>query len=150
MVEDLNYHLECHAYENLLAVQGLTDHVTFSTHEREGTLETVISDLQEDTLHSHQLGFVGSSDHHGVLTQVNVGVALDEATNCTVWLWNKANWTSLRRDLRHMESVTVLQGGAESKARALTSRLLALQRRHVLHQKYTTRPTDQPWLGYRC
>ena len=150
VVGDLNHHLERHAYESLLTVQGLTDHVTFPTHERGGTLDPVISDLQEDTLQCHQLGLVGSSDHHAVLTQVDVGVARDEATTRTVWLWDKADWASLRRDLRHTEWVTVLQGGAESKARALTSRLLVLQRRHVPHRKYTTRPTDQPWFGYRC
>ena len=147
VVGNLNYHLERHAYESLLTIQGLTYHVTFPTHERGGTLDPVISDLQEDTLQCHQLGLVGCSDHHAALTQVDVGEARDEATTCTVWLWD---WASLRRNLRHTEWVTVLQGGAESKARALTSRLLIFQRRHVPHRKYTTRPTDQPWFGYRC
>ncbi|MPC43636.1 hypothetical protein E2C01_037288 [Portunus trituberculatus] len=32
--DDLNHHLERDAYENLLEVQGLTDDVTFPTHER--------------------------------------------------------------------------------------------------------------------
>ena len=31
--------LEQSTYENLLMVQGLTDHVTFPTHERGGILE---------------------------------------------------------------------------------------------------------------
>ncbi len=53
--------------------------MTFPTHERSGTLDPVISDL-EDTLSCHQLGLVGSSDHHAVLTQVDMGVARDEAT----------------------------------------------------------------------
>ena len=39
---DLNHHLEWDAYENLLKVQGLTDHVTFPTHERGETLNPVI------------------------------------------------------------------------------------------------------------
>ena len=150
MVGDLNYHIEQHAYKNFLAVHGLTDHVIFPTHERGGTLDPVISDLQEDTLRCHQLGLVGSSDHHAVLTQVDVSVARDEATTRTIWLWNKADWASLRRDLCHTSWTTVLQGGAESKARVLTSRLLALQRQHVPHRVYTSRPTDQPWFGYRC
>ena len=150
VVGDLNHHIEQRTYENLLAVQGLTDHVTFPTHERGGTLDPVISDLQEDVLNCHQLGLVGSSDHHAVLTQLDVGVARDEATTRTVWLWDKADWTSLRRDLRHTGWVTLLQGGAESMAHALTTHLLALQRRHVPHREYTTRPTDQVWFGYRC
>ena len=67
-----------------------------------------------------------------------------------IWLWDKTNWTSLRPDLRHMEWVTVLQNGKENKARALISRLLAFKKCHVPHRKYTTRPTDQSWFGYRC
>lgn len=45
---DLNAHIEEAASENLLAVQGLTDHVNFPTDERGGTLNPVISDLGED------------------------------------------------------------------------------------------------------
>ncbi|KAK4288461.1 hypothetical protein Pmani_038511 [Petrolisthes manimaculis] len=150
VVGDLNHHLEQQAYENLLDVQGLIDHVTFPTHERGGTLDPVISDLQEDTLCCHQLGPVGSSDHHAVLTKVNVGVARDEATTRTIWMWDKADWLSLRRDLQQTPWTTLLQGGSESMARAFTSHLLALQNRHVPHRSYTTRPKDQPWFGYRC
>ena len=76
IVGDLNHHLERDAYENLLEVQGLTDHVTFPTHERGGTLDPVISDYQEDGLQCHQLELVGSSDHHAVLTQMDVNVAV--------------------------------------------------------------------------
>ncbi|KAG0713638.1 hypothetical protein GWK47_015765 [Chionoecetes opilio] len=122
MVGDLNHHLEQHAYESLLTVQGLTDH----------------------------LGLVGSSDHHAVLTQIDIGVARDEATSRTVWLWDKADWASLRRDLSHTAWGALLRDGADNMLRALTSRLLALQRRHVPHRDYTTKPTDQPWFGYRC
>ena len=150
VVGGLNHHLEQHAYESLLTVQGLTDHVTFPTNERGGTLDPVISDLQGDTLCCHQLGLVGSSDHHAVLTQIDIGVARDEATSRTVWLWDKADWASLRRDLSHTAWGTLLRDGAENMSRALTSRLLALQRRHVPHRDYTTKPTDQPWFGYRC
>ena len=81
---------------------------------------------------------------------MHVDVARDEAIICTIWLWNKADWASLRRDLSHTPWVTLPQGGAERGALALTSHLLALQRRHVPHRNYTTRQTDQPLFGYRC
>ena len=45
VVGDLNHHLKQGAYENLLTVQGPTDHVTFPTHKRVGTLDPVITDL---------------------------------------------------------------------------------------------------------
>ena len=95
-------------------MQDLTDYVTFPMHKRGGTLNSVISDFQEDTFRCHQLGLVGSSDHHAVLTQVDVGVARDEAISRTVWLWDKADWKSLRHDLRHMLWETLLQGEADS------------------------------------
>ncbi|XP_063875034.1 uncharacterized protein LOC135108190 [Scylla paramamosain] len=150
LVGDLNHHVEHDAYENLLTVQGLKDHVTFPTHERGGTLDPVISDLEEDTLSCHQLGLVGSSNHHAVLTQVDMGVARDEATTRTVWLWDRADWGSLCRDLRRTDWPSILQGGAEVQARAFTSHLLALQEQHVPHREFVARPTDQPWFGYRC
>ncbi|KAG0725103.1 hypothetical protein GWK47_039250 [Chionoecetes opilio] len=106
VVGDLNHHLEQHAYENLLTVQGLTDHI-------------------------------------------DIGVARDEATSRTVWLWDKADWASLRRDLSHTAWGTLLRDGADNVSLALTSRLLAIQRRHVSHRYYTTKPADQPWFGYR-
>ena len=150
IVGDLNHHLEQGAYENLLTVQDLTDHITFSTLEKGRTLDPVISDLQEDTLRCHQLGLVDSSDHHAVLTQVDLEMARDEATSCTIWLWDKADWKFLRRDLKHTAWETLLQGAANNMSRALTSRFLALQRVHVPYREYITRPTDQPWFGYRC
>ena len=35
-------------------------------------------------------------------------------------------------------------------SRALTSRLLALQRSHIPQRECITRPTDQSWFGCRC
>lgn len=99
IVGDLNQHMEGAGYENLLTVQGLTDHVTFPTHERGGTLDPVISDLGEGRVMCQQLGPFGSSDHHAILTRADVGVARDEATSHTIWLWDRADWPSLKRDL---------------------------------------------------
>ncbi len=150
LVGDLNHHPEPNAYENLLTVQGLKDHVTFSTHDWGGTLDPVISDLEEHTRSCHQLGLMGSSDHLAVLTQVDMGVARDEATTRTVWLWDRVDWGSLRRDLRRSDWPSILQGGVEVQARAFTSRLLALQEQHVPHREFVARPTDQTWFGCRC
>ncbi|MPC26720.1 hypothetical protein E2C01_019867 [Portunus trituberculatus] len=83
IVGDLNPHLKRDGYKNLLEVQGLTDHVTFPTHEQGGTLDPVISDYQ-DGLQCHQLGLMGSSDHHAVLIQLVMGVVQDKATTRTI------------------------------------------------------------------
>ncbi|KAK4290453.1 hypothetical protein Pmani_036646 [Petrolisthes manimaculis] len=150
IVGDLNHHMEGAAYENLLTVQGLTDYVTFPTHERGGTLDPAITDLGEDTVTCHQLGQVGSSDHHAILIKTEVGVAREEAVSRTIWLWDRADWSSLRKDLQRTDWSAILTGCADEKARAFTERLKSLQRQHVPHRQYTSRPTDQPWFGYRC
>ncbi|KAG0720249.1 hypothetical protein GWK47_048890 [Chionoecetes opilio] len=90
------------------------------------------------------------TDHVTFPTHIDIGVARDEATSRTVWLWDKADWAFLRHDLSHTAWGTLLPDGADNMSRALTSRLLALQRRHVPLRDYTTKPTDQPWYGYRC
>ena len=150
IIGDLNHHLEQAAYESLLAVQGLGDYVTFPTHERGGTLDPVITDLQEGVVNCEQLGSVGSSDHYAVLTRLDVGVTREEAVSRTIWLWDRADWPAMRRDLSQTDWASLLSGGAEEKTRALTTHLLNLQERHVPHRCYTTKPTDQPWFGYRC
>lgn len=33
------------------------------------------------------------------MTQVNMGVAEDDASSCTISLWEKADWASMCRDL---------------------------------------------------
>ncbi|MPC35274.1 hypothetical protein E2C01_028694 [Portunus trituberculatus] len=149
IVGNLNDHLERDAYENLLEVQGLTDHVTFPTHERGGTLDPVISGYQADSLQCHRLELMGSSDHYVLLTQLDVGVAQDEATTRTIWLWNKANWAPLHRELSHTPWATLLQGGTESgETLALTSHLGTLERRHAPHRKYAT--ITMVWLSLPC
>ena len=42
-----------------------------------------------------------------------MGVARDEATSHTVWLWDKADWESLRRDLRHTAWETTAGRGGQ-------------------------------------
>ncbi|KAG7162930.1 RNA-directed DNA polymerase from transposon X-element-like 3 [Homarus americanus] len=93
--EDLSYYLVQDSYDNLLAVQGLVDHVDFSTIIHEGLRDPVISDLQDDSVRCHQLGQVGSSDQYAVLSQVMLGVARDEASTRTIWLWDHADWSSM-------------------------------------------------------
>ena len=150
IVGDLNHHLEQAAYEGLLAVQGLVDFVTFPTHERGGSLDPVITDIQEGLVNCVQLGPVGSSDHYAVLTQLDVSVAREEAVTRTNWLWERADWPAMKRDLSQTNWASLLSGGAEEKARAFTTHLLNLQEQHVPHRRYTSKPTDQPWFGYRC
>ena len=64
----LNHHQEQAAYESLLNVQGLTDYVSFSTYVRGGTLDPVITNVQNGGVECHQLGTVGTSDYYAAMS----------------------------------------------------------------------------------
>ena len=150
IVGDLNFHLEQQAYENLVSVQGLVNHVTFPTHERGGLLDPVLSDLPEANIRCQQLDKVGSSDHHAVLTHIHLPAAREGAVPRTIWMWDKADWPSLRQALHTTDWEALLIGDVEEKTRLLTSTLLALQSQFVPHRMYLTKATDPPWFGIRC
>ena len=103
IVGDLNHHMEGAAYGNLLTVQKLTDYVIYTTYERGGTLDPSITDLSEGTVTCHQCGLLGSSDHHAILIKTDVGVAREEVISRIIWLWDRADWFSLRRDLQRTD-----------------------------------------------
>jgi len=150
IVGDLNFHMERDAYNNLLAVQGLVNHVTFPTHERGGLLDPVVTDLPEVSIRCEQLGPVGSSDHFAVLSQVELQTAREDAIPRTIWLWDRADWPSMKQDMETTDWEALLVGDADAKARALTTRLLALQQQHVPSRVYLSRPGDPAWFGFRC
>ncbi|XP_050698030.1 uncharacterized protein LOC126985992 [Eriocheir sinensis] len=150
VVGDLNFHLEQGAFDNLLTVQGLVNHVTFPTHERGGLLDPVLSDLPEASLRCQQLGPVGSSDHYAVLARVELTTEREDAVPRTIWLWERADWPSMRHAVEDTDWVTLLDGDAEAKARALTTKLLALQQEYVPSRVYLARPSDPAWFGFRC
>ena len=150
IVGDLNFHMEQDAYNNLLTVQGLANHVTFPTHERGGLLDPVITDLPEASIRCQQLGPVGSSDHFAVLSQVELLAAREDAIPRTIWLWDRADWPSMKQDMKNTDWESLLVGDTDAKARALTTRLLALQQLHVPSRDYLSRPGDPAWFGFRC
>lgn len=63
VVDDLNIHLVRGAYEGLLALQRLMNHV------QGGLLDQVVMDLDDDVITYSQVGQVGVSHHYVVLTR---------------------------------------------------------------------------------
>ncbi|KAK3848873.1 hypothetical protein Pcinc_044353 [Petrolisthes cinctipes] len=124
-------------------VRGLRTNIGDLTHNFILRHRTDIAVVTETWLTSE----VGSSDHHAILTKTEVGVAREDAISRTIWLWDRADWSSLRRDLQRTDWGAILTGSADAKARAFTERLKASQHQHVPHRQYTSRPTDQPWFG---
>lgn len=124
IVGDLNFHMEQDAYNNLLETQGLTNHITLPTHEQGGLLDLVKTDLPNTSIHCQQLGPVGSSDHFAVLSQVELLTAREAAIPRTIWLWDKANWSSMKQDMENTDWEALLVGDTDTKACVLTTRLL--------------------------
>ena len=150
IVGDLNYHLVQSAYDDLLSVQGLVDHVDFPTHILGGILDPVISDLDDETITCTQQGQVGTSDHFAILSSVRLAPARDEDIQRKIWLWDQADWPSIRRDIASTDWDDLLSGDTNQKSTFLTNHLIKLQEKYVPARVYISKADDQPWFGYRC
>ena len=150
IVGDLNQHLVNRAFTELITVHGLNNHVDFATHERGGSLDPVLTDLPGDSVQCYRMDKVGSSDHHAVLCEIGLNPACEEGSQRTIWLWDKANWQEIRRELASTDWAAAFTGDVNENVEALTSTLLSAQAQHVPHKTYTAEPRDQPWFGYRC
>ena len=150
IVGDLNQHLVQVAFDELLTVHGLMNHVDFPTHISGSSLDPVISDLRPDIVSSSQMRTVGSSDHFAVYTQVKTAVEREEGTTRTNWLWDKGDWDNIRADLDKIKWDDVLCGNVDTQVANLNNILLSLQRRYIPSQTYKIKPGDQPWFGYHC
>lgn len=150
IVGDLNQHLIQATFDELTVVHGLVNHVDFPTHIRGGSLDPVLTDLSEGTVQCQPLDSIGTSDHLAVLSHVRIAAALDECSQREIWLWDHADWTSVRDKLRNTVWDSFLTGNVNHDTEKLTSYILNLQQEHVPSHVYRTRPEDQPWFGYRC
>ena len=147
---DLNQHLVNQAYVELKSVHGLTNHVTFPTHVRGGSLDPVMSDLPGDTVQCLQLHRIGSSDHNAVLTKIGLNPFFEEDRQRILWLWERADCSAMKQDLTSTDWDAALNGDVDHNVSAITTILLDAQARHIPHRTYTADPRDQPWFGYRC
>ncbi|KAG0724157.1 hypothetical protein GWK47_041233 [Chionoecetes opilio] len=150
IVGDLNQHLVARAFEELLTVYGLTNHVTFPTNISGSSLDPVTSDLPEGVVTCRPLGAVGSSDHLAVLSTIHVAGLRDVPKKRTNWLWGKTNWEGLQDALRHTPWNNFLTGDVDTQVRSFTSTIHSLQRRYVSTHTFTVKPLDRPWFGYNC
>ena len=150
IVGDLNQHLVQRAFNDMMAVHGLTNHVNFPTHELGGSLDPVVTDLPDSDIACRPLDRVGSSDHFAVMTNVNLNAALEEGTERMTWIWRHADWETIQRKLGLTDWDEMLTGDVNEDNDIITSHILSLQYDHIPHCVYTTKPGDPPWFGYRC
>ena len=56
----------------------------------------------------------------------------------------------MREDINQTDWEALLTGSIDHQVGAFTNRLISLQSKYVPCQTFKSRPTDQPWFGYRC
>nr|XP_027209302.1 uncharacterized protein LOC113802849 [Penaeus vannamei] len=71
---DLNQYLVATAFDNLLTVFGMHNHVDFPTHISGSSLDPVLSDFPESLVQCSALGNVGTSDHTAILTNIQTAL----------------------------------------------------------------------------
>ena len=147
---DLNQHMVQHAFNTLLVVYNLHNHVTFPTHRSGSSLDPVATDLPRHSIQCFPLDFVGTSDHVAVLTKIQFRRPTEETTTRTLWRWEAANWDALRAALRNTDWGEVLRGDVNQQVQRLSELLHALQLSWVPHSNHTTKASDQPWFGPQC
>ncbi|MPC23015.1 hypothetical protein E2C01_016050 [Portunus trituberculatus] len=91
IVGDLNHNIVLRVFTELTVVQGLHNHVDFPTHQRGGSLDPMLTDLAGDSVQSHPMDFVDTSDHLAVLSTINLAPACEEDHHRTIWLWDQAD-----------------------------------------------------------
>ena len=92
IIGDINQNTVREAFNTLLVVHNLHNHVTFPTHSSGSSLDPVVTNLPPNTTRCSSLGFVR-----------------------TLWRWEKANWQALRAFLRGTNWVDVLCGDTEGR-----------------------------------
>ncbi|XP_050691050.1 uncharacterized protein LOC126982782 [Eriocheir sinensis] len=150
IVGDMNQHMVSRAFTELTVVHGLTNHVTFPTHVRGGSLDLVLTGLPGDSVYCRPLERIGSSDHNAVLTELGLNPSREEARQRVIWLWQRADWQAMKRALAGTDWDATLRGDVDHNVSAFSATLLQPQRQHVPHRAYKADPRDQPWFGYRC
>lgn len=150
IVGDFNQHIGIWASTELIAVQGLHNHVDFPTHQREGSLDPVLTDLTIDNVQCRPLDFMSTSDHLAILTTITLSQACEEYHSKTIRQWDHADWNAVIRALGELDWDAVFTGEPHQDVTTFTTTLLELQQEHVPQSTYITSPKDQPWYGYRC
>ncbi|XP_063881678.1 uncharacterized protein LOC135111930 [Scylla paramamosain] len=92
IIGDLHQNTVREAFNTLMVVHDLHNHVTFPTHRSGSSLDPVVTDLPSDTIQCSSLDFVGTSDHVAVLTRISFKRPREECHTRTLWRWEKDRW----------------------------------------------------------
>ena len=137
-------------FNNLLSIHNIVNHVDFPTHISGSSLDPVISDMGFSRLKCSPLGYVGSSDHTAVLSEISFNRPKAEKFTRRLWKWRSADWGGLSAHFHSTDWDFVLDGCIESQVETFTKIIHEAQVRFVPSSEYEQRTSDQPWFGERC
>lgn len=101
-------------------------HASFLTHERGGSLDSILSDFLETNIQCKQLDQVHSSYQCAILGNIKLNIEKESAVPWTIWLWERADWPAMKNAMDNTDWETFLVGYTDDKARYFTNKLLAL------------------------
>ena len=77
------------------------------------------------------MGYVGSSDHIVVLSEISFIRPRSEKFKRRLWMWNDADWLALSAYLKSVNWNSVLQGPIEDQVTSFTKLILDAQTRYT-------------------
>ena len=133
---------------------GLEERVRKPTRG-ENLLDLVLTDLHGEVQCTVQPKL---ADHQAVLVNVQLNLPKTVTVQREYWLFNKADWTALQRDLEAVDWDQVLFEGeneatpelADEAVERFTNFVLTSARKHVPSKTCSVRKSTHPWLNDRC
>jgi len=90
------------------------------------------------------------ADHKGVMTTLPLPEVLESIVSREVWMLKKADWRSLKHELRSYDWTCLDKGTAEEALDHFMEALWLLLVKHIPRKKIETRKCTHPWLNDRC
>ena len=113
-------------------------------------MDPVLSDLSENFISCVSLRSVGSSDHYATLTNISIENIRETPVFKTIWLWDKGNWNGFRTALENIDWDSMPKDSVDDHVEYFTNIITQLTKKYIPYRTYKSKPSDQPWFGYRC
>ena len=86
------------------------------------------------------------ADHAILLAHLNLSIPQTVVQKRKVWMYTKANWEELKRELLHIDCSFLADRGASEGAVKLTTSILECVERQIPSKMICTRKKSHPWL----
>ncbi len=112
-------------------------------------LDLVLSDLASG-IRCHVVPGIHEDDHDGVLTTVKLSIPSSEPVRRQVYVFNKADWSELKRLLLNKNWKETLALEPDAAAATMVDTILAFVRQCIPTKYITDKVWAHPWLNNAC